>query len=247
METERHRAQMNVLIESLQLAWADRDDFYVGGNMAIYFSELQVKKNDFRGPDVFVVLDTAKREHRSWVVWQEGGRTPDVVIELLSESTEKVDRGDKMRIYARLLRVPNYYLFDPLTGLLEGYALDVAIGAYARMEPDPSGDFSCPPLGLQVGVRQAELKGISAAWMRWIDAKGQVLITPEEHAREAVAEAQAAKAQAQAAKAQADAAKVQADAAKVQADAAKAQADALAAKLAEYEKKFGPLPGEGER
>ncbi|WP_437604602.1 hypothetical protein WMF20_25545 [Sorangium sp. So ce834] len=34
----------------------DREDVYVSGNVAIYFSELQAKKNDFRGPDVFVVL-----------------------------------------------------------------------------------------------------------------------------------------------------------------------------------------------
>lgn len=74
METERHGRQMNVLTGSLELEWHDRDDFYVGGNMAIYFSELQAKKNDFRGPDVFVVLDTVRREHKSWVVWQEGGR-----------------------------------------------------------------------------------------------------------------------------------------------------------------------------
>jgi Uma2 family endonuclease len=79
MDTERHRKQMNLLSGSLELAWDDRQDFYVGANMAVYFSELQVKKNDFRGPDLFVVLDTVRREHKSWVVWQEGGRTPERV------------------------------------------------------------------------------------------------------------------------------------------------------------------------
>src|SRR5262245_34654149 len=88
MDSERHLEQLSLLVEQLKLLWKDRDDVYVGGNMAIYFSELQAKKNDFRGPDVFVVLDTVKRERKSWVVWQEGGRTPDVVIELLSASTE---------------------------------------------------------------------------------------------------------------------------------------------------------------
>ena len=48
METERHRHQMNLLIDSLAEAWNDRDDFYVGGNMFVYYSELQAKRNDFR-------------------------------------------------------------------------------------------------------------------------------------------------------------------------------------------------------
>jgi Uma2 family endonuclease len=105
---------MTLLLESLYLAWKDRDDFFAGGNMFVYYSELQSKRNDFRGPDVFVVLDTHKYPtRRSWVVWEEDGRVPDVVIEIISESTEAQDRGAKMDIYAKLLRVSEYYLFDP--------------------------------------------------------------------------------------------------------------------------------------
>src|SRR5687768_1123220 len=81
MESARHRMQMNLLIDSLFHAWRDRDDFYAGGNMFLYFSETQKKKNDFRGPDVFVVLHTTRRDRKSWVVWEEDGRTLDVVIE----------------------------------------------------------------------------------------------------------------------------------------------------------------------
>jgi Uma2 family endonuclease len=184
MDTERHRKQMNVLTGSLELAWHDRHDFYVGGNMAIYFSQLQMTKNDFRGPDVFVVLDTVRRERKSWVVWQEEGRTPDVVIELVSPATEDVDRGEKMHIYAKLLRVPHYYLFDPLTYVLEGYTLDAATGAYARMKAFPDGDLPCPRLGLRLGPRQGAYEGIDAAWLRWIDESGRVLSTSEEVARE---------------------------------------------------------------
>ena len=68
-------------------------------------------KNDFKGPDVFVVLDTVRKDRKSWVVWEEEGRTPDVVIELLSESTEKADRGLKMRVYAKLLKVADKTIY----------------------------------------------------------------------------------------------------------------------------------------
>jgi Uma2 family endonuclease len=185
METEQHRKQMTVLCQSLERAWRDRDDVYVGANMAVYFSELQVKKNDFRGPDVFVVLDTVRRVRKSWVVWQEGGRTPDVVIELLSPSTEEVDRGEKMRVYAKLLRVANCYLFDPIDGRFEGYALDLSRREYVRMQPGPGGDLPCPPLGLGLGVRHGVIEGAESDWLRWLDAQGNVLPTSEERAQEA--------------------------------------------------------------
>jgi Uma2 family endonuclease len=184
-DSELHGKQQGVLTGSLELAWDPRTDFYVGGNMFVYYSHLQAKKNDFRGPDVFVVLDTIRRVRKSWVVWEESGRTPDVVIELLSPSTEAVDRGDKMRIYARLLHVANYYLFDPFTGALEGYLLDPSTHTYAKMSPGPDGDLPCPALGLGLGVRPGCQQGVESDWLRWLDANGKVLPTMEEKARAA--------------------------------------------------------------
>jgi Uma2 family endonuclease len=57
LESNRHRIAMNALIRSLQQAWADRDDYFTGGNMFVYYSSAQVKNRDFKGPDFFVVLD----------------------------------------------------------------------------------------------------------------------------------------------------------------------------------------------
>jgi len=50
------------------------------------------------------VLGVPKRERRSWVVWEEG-KAPDVVIELLSESTAEQDKNEKKLIYQSQLRV----------------------------------------------------------------------------------------------------------------------------------------------
>ncbi len=191
MESDRHRKQMLLLIESLDLFWRDRDDVYVSGNMAIYFSELQTLKNDFRGPDVFVVLDTMRRDRKSWVVWQENGRTPDVVIELLSESTESVDRGEKMRVYAKLLRVPEYFLFDPMKNALEGYALDISSRSYRPMVSSADGELVSQQLGLRLGVRDGLYLGSQGRWLRWLDPEGRVLPTAEEQARAAEERAQA--------------------------------------------------------
>jgi len=195
METETHRLQMNLLIESLSLAWKDRNDFYVGGDMFLYFSEDQVRHNDFRGPDFFVVLDAVRRRRKSWVTWKEG-RSPNVIVELLSESTEHIDRGEKMVVYAKQLRVAEYFLYDPLDHRLEGYALDTRRRRYRKMKPEPNGDFVCQQLGLRLGLRDGEIFGYERSpWLRFIDAEGRVLQTGDERAEEA--EERASKAEAE--------------------------------------------------
>lgn len=196
VDSELHLKQQTLLTSSLALAWDARDDFYVGGNMAVYYSHLQTKQNDFRGPDVFVVLDTVRRLRKSWVVWEEGGRRPDVVIELLSPTTEDSDRGEKMRIYARLLSVSHYYLFDPVTGVFEGYVLDPNTRDYTRMAPAPNGDLPCFVLGLSLGVRPGRYQGIEHDWLRWLGPDGQALPTDEEQARAAQEQARDAQEQA---------------------------------------------------
>lgn len=60
--------------------------------MFIYYSSKQAKNNDFRGPDFFAVLNVdGNRSRQGWVVWEEEGRYPDVIIELMSPSTKNVD------------------------------------------------------------------------------------------------------------------------------------------------------------
>jgi Uma2 family endonuclease len=217
LETARHRQQMTILIESLEFAWRERNDFYVGGNMFLYFSDRQMRHNDFRGPDVFVVLNTTRRERRAWVVWEEDGRAPDVIIELLSDKTAHVDRGEKMRVYGRALKVGEYFLFDPLSGVFEGYELDVLRGSYRRKSPDPEGRLRCAQLGLFLGKVRGTVHAVEADWLRWLDADGHVLDLPAERAD---AEAQRADTEAQ------------------RADAEAQRAERLAAEIAELKAKL---------
>src|SRR3990172_5575910 len=104
LETIRHVAQMHLSINVLQYAWRDRADIFVGGDTFIYYSleqaeqvieELEgraTQRTAYRGPGVFVVLNVERKpERKSWVVWREGGRYPNVIIELLSRSTARAD------------------------------------------------------------------------------------------------------------------------------------------------------------
>jgi Uma2 family endonuclease len=174
METQRHHDQMVLLRASLLDAWRDRHDFYVGANMAVYFSEMQARNQDFRAPDVFVVLDTDDHERKSWVVWEEDGRVPDVVIELVSESTEHVDRGRKKDVYARL-RVPCYVIYDPFSAQLDVYRLDGSGRRYEAVSKDERGFARCEPLDLFLGVVHGTYARVTAPWLRWIGRDGAPL------------------------------------------------------------------------
>jgi Uma2 family endonuclease len=178
METARHRDQMNLLIESLKAHWADREDYYVGGNMFIHFDPQD--RRHMRGPDFFLVLDTNPRERKSWVVWQEGMRFPDLIIELLSDSTREVDKGAKKRLYARVFRTSEYYLYDPFSQEFIGYRLNET--SYRPAEPDSRGRIYSPLTGMYLAVRDG--------WLRWLNKAGEVLPSPSELARQAMSLAQ---------------------------------------------------------
>src|SRR5438067_1193027 len=86
LESAWHRAEINLLIESTDYHFRKRRDYYTGGNMFIYYCEEQARTLTYRGPDYFFIKGGSRRfpERRYWVVWREGGRYPDVVIELAS-------------------------------------------------------------------------------------------------------------------------------------------------------------------
>jgi Uma2 family endonuclease len=254
METQRHALQMQLLIDPLRLFWADRTDTYVGGNMFIYFSLEQVRHQDFRGPDFFAVLGVPKRERKSWVVWQEG-KGPDVVIELLSESTAAQDKGEKKDIYQDRLRVPEYFWFDPFTAEWAGFTF--RNGGYEPLTEDGQGRLTSQCLELALVRWDGVYQDVEARWLRWATLEGTLLPTPQEVATEtqrqaAEAQQQVAEAQQQAAEAQRQAAAAQQQAAEAlqqaveaqrQAVAAHDQAVALEALLARYRERFGDLPG----
>ncbi len=247
LETARHRDAMTLLIDSLNDHWADRDDFYVGGDMFFYFSPTQARHNDFRGPDVFVALGVQRRDRLSWVVWEEGGRVPDVVIELTSQSTRHVDFGRKKHIYAAV-GVPTYVLFDPFTAALEFNVLKG--GEYIPTLPNAGGRYPVEGMGLELGTWDG-VYVFPAVWLRWFEPDGAVVPTGAERATRANAEAaeanaEAAEAKTEAAEAKTEAAEAKTEAAEAKAQAARAESRAsdLAARLAAYERRFGSVDEE---
>ncbi|WP_008309751.1 Uma2 family endonuclease [Leptolyngbya sp. PCC 6406] len=170
LESDLHRDQIDLLIHLLRFLWQDRQNFYVSGNLTIYYSPNQLKSEYFRGPDFFVVLGTERRPRKSWVVWQEEGKYPNVIIEFLSDSTATTDRGLKKQIYQDTFRTPDYFWFDPYTLEFEGFHL--VDGTYQPLEPTESGWLWSEQLGLYLGVHQQQL--------RFFTADSDLVPSPEE-------------------------------------------------------------------
>ncbi len=192
METQRHKTQMELLIETFYVWLEEKEQGYASGNMFVYFSLEQLKNRNFRGPDFFAVVNVPKGERKSWVVWEEG-KAPDVVIELLSESTAEADKNDKKDIYQNQLRVPEYYWFDPFN--IEDFAgFSLQNGIYQPMIPNENRSFISQRLGLTLTYWQGNYNTINTTWIRWATLDGEILPT---YAEKAQKEAQQARQEAQ--------------------------------------------------
>ncbi len=197
LETNQHRVAMNVLIRSYQQYRADQTNFYVGGNMFIYYSSTQVKNRDFRGSDFFVVLDVdGERGRLGWVVWEEEGRYPDVIVELMSPSTASVDLGVKKDLYDQVFKTQDYFVYNPFdpNSLLGWHRGDT----YRSIIPDERGWLWCEKLGLWLGTWQGTIDRETISWLRFYDSTGALVLLPEELAQQqAESEAQRADSEAQ--------------------------------------------------
>lgn len=222
LESNRHRIAINVLIRSLEQAWSDRNDFFAGGNMFIYYSSTQARNRDFRGPDFFVVLDVdGTKSRQGWVVWEEDGRYPDAIVELMSPSTAEVDKVTKKEIYERTFRTPNYFVYDPFNpSSLQGWQLD-ASHRYQPLEANERGWLWCATLGFWLGVWEGTIERETAPWLRFFDSSGNLVLLPEE----------AAQAKAEQATQQAEQERQKAEQATQQAEQERLKAERLAAQL----------------
>ncbi len=180
MESSLHYMQLLLLVTTLEWLWRDREDFFIGANLTIYFSRQQLKQRDFRGPDFFLVKHTIKQPRSSWVVWEEDGRYPNLIIELLSDSTAANDRGLKKALYQNRFHTPEYFWFSPDTLEFEGYRLSGS--QYQEIPLSDRGWRWSEELGLYLGIEANRL--------RYFTSTGSMVPTPEEAAIAAQHEAQ---------------------------------------------------------
>ncbi|MGL5194373.1 MAG: Uma2 family endonuclease [Chroococcales cyanobacterium] len=176
LESYRHLKQLLLLLACLERFWKNRQDFFVAANMSVYYSTRQRQSEEMRGPDFFVVLNTERRERKSWVIWEEEGKYPNFIIEVLSDSTANTDRGLKKQLYQDVWRTPDYFWFDPYTLEFQGFHL--MNGEYQAIQPNEQGWLWSEQLQLSLGIVEEKL--------RFFTLEGELVLTPEEAEAEAL-------------------------------------------------------------
>jgi Uma2 family endonuclease len=170
-ETDTHRREILAIIAMLEQHFAANADVYISGNLMFYYEKGE--PSAVVSPDVFVVKGVPKRERRTYKLWEEQ-RAPAIIFEITSRSTRLEDKGNKRELFA-LLRVQEYFLFDPLAEYLkpplQGFTLRG--DEYVAITPDVDGAFVSAELGLLIYR--------DGAYLRLIDrATNQPLLRPSE-------------------------------------------------------------------
>ncbi len=171
------------LTEALELSGRLQETMLVGTNFGICANVDE--KVVVKAPDWFYIrsvlpTNPPNQNRRSYTPHLEG-EVPAIVMEFLSDTEggeysikSKYPPG-KWYYYERILKVPNYVIFEPNEGWLELYKLDAA-GRYQQRQPDESDRYWIEEIGLFLGVWQGTKTNRTSYWLRWWDSTGQMLL-----------------------------------------------------------------------
>lgn len=131
-ESDLYRGVMFAIIRILQRFFLQQQ-VYVSGNLLIYYEQGNPYKSI--SPDCFIVRGIDPHLRDVYKIWEEG-KGPEVVFEVSSRTTRRVDFGKKMRLYAEL-GVQEYFIYDPTAEYLDPplVAYELVGGGYIPMKP----------------------------------------------------------------------------------------------------------------
>jgi Uma2 family endonuclease len=142
----RHQDVLQRLLRRFEDAIADRSK--------VYLSPVDVVLSDDTAlqPDLVFV-----REENRGILGDHVTGPPDLVAEVLSPSTRKMDRELKMEAYARF-GIPEYWIVDPFAETIEIHRLEgPGTTSYSRIATCHAGDPATTPLLPSLAVDPADL------------------------------------------------------------------------------------------
>ncbi len=166
--------------------------FAIGQNSGIYWWITDPPLKGCKAPDWFYVpgvppLLVQGAARRSYVLWQEI-IPPLVILEFVSgdgsEERDTTPWEGKFWVYERAIRPAFYGIYDVDPGRLEMYHL--IEGHFVRMEPNVRGHFEMPQIGVELGLRQARFMNLDLPWLRFFDLQGNLVLTGDECAEQAL-------------------------------------------------------------
>ncbi|MDJ0600908.1 MAG: Uma2 family endonuclease [Crocosphaera sp.] len=174
----------HLLKDILAMIWSERQDWYFGVDMGIYYDpyEPAIVPDGFLSIGVPRIIDEDLR--LSYVLWEEQ-KVPTMVLEVVSHKRRK-EYTQKKDFYQEM-EVLYYVIYNPLRKRkprLEVYELQN--GKYELL----TGDIIwLGEIGLGIGKEKGCYMGIEREWLYWYDEKKQRYLSPQEQALNAKKEA----------------------------------------------------------
>ncbi len=128
-------------------------------------------------PNIRVEREEVKRSYTP----QLQGEIPVIVMEFVSDTQETeysvkaTYPPGKWFFYERILKVPNYIIFEPDSGSFESYRLK-STEQYILQEPDENQRYWIAEMNLYLGVWQGMRENRTGKWLRWWDEQGNLLL-----------------------------------------------------------------------
>jgi len=135
----------------LDALFRDDPQVFVAGDLLWY--PVEGHPEICMAPDVLVALGRPKGDRGSYLQWEEGGITPQVVFEILSPGNTIAQMMRKFRFYERY-GVAEYYLYNPDTGELSGWQRQ----GDTLEEIEPMAGWVSPRLGVRFEIETGVLQ-----------------------------------------------------------------------------------------
>ena len=185
------------LTESLEIAGKLPENALTTTNYGICATvnqKMVVKAPDWAYiPAIRVSRNEVKRSYTP----QLQGDIPVIIMEFISDAEGKeysikpTYPPGKWFFYERVLKVPNYAIFQPDSGELEVYQLDNS-ERYQLRSPDANNRYWIEPMNLFLGIWQGTRENRTGFWLRWWDENGKLLLWGTERAEILAAQLRAA-------------------------------------------------------
>jgi Uma2 family endonuclease len=186
VDNELQELAPTLLKAVLAYLWKDRTDWFFGIDMGIYYNpdEPAIVPDGF----LSIGVESVKSENlrSSYVLWEEQGILPQLVLEVVSKKYRREYSGKKD--FYEQLGILYYVVYNPLRRrkpTLEIYKL--MRGKYLPVIGNP---VWLPELGLGIGKERQTYQGREREWMFWYDEQGKRYLLPEERADQAEARSQ---------------------------------------------------------
>jgi Uma2 family endonuclease len=182
--------QSALLSDSLEPVLRQRypdGNYFIGQDCGIYWRWTEPPLLGCKSPDWYLVPDVPRllggQVRRSYVLWQELV-PPLIVLEYVSgdgsEERDQTPGEGKFWVYERRIRPAFYGIYEVDPGRVEMYHL--IEDRFEQMAANEHGRYPLMSLGVELGIWQGTFANYELPWLRWWDAQGNLLPTPEEEA-----------------------------------------------------------------